>query len=154
MGETNGREMAFALPGGEAEVETSLGVFRLVKEHQPGLLFVIYRSSNTNCVTYFVDPAEPDSVQVRWHMYERAPDGSDRERLTMLERNTAYGLSQQPGADGAILLKISALKGRDILVRESKAYTEINGVPECELKVVYVMLTTNFLGIPRVDYAE
>ena len=121
-------------------METSLGVFRLVKEHQPGLLFVIYRSSNTNCVTYFVDPAEPDSVQVRWHMCLPPPTGwfsrpagtsghqmarigrwahavpgagadCGAQRLTMLERNTAYGLSQQPGADGAILVRLAGGRG-------------------------------------------
>jgi len=129
------------------------------------VLFYIERSNNSNAVIYEanvdssgkLNTANP--LKVYWILYARDP--IKEEGLTMLERNTAYGskTSPNPGkGPGHFTVSLSALPERKISVHQDEAgvlhaTTSIDGM-ERELLHIYVENTTNFMGVPKVQFID
>ncbi|CAH0474511.1 unnamed protein product [Peronospora belbahrii] len=136
----------------------------IVAKEEPNVAFIIQRSNNTNTVVYAgcksrdgnsLDPTNP--MKVFWIMYEK--DGNPREDLTMIERNTAYGITFKPSdVPGEYIVAIASLRDRDCVLRLDKhgnvmALSTINGKKGMLLRRVFVQATTSW-GIPTVDYVD
>jgi hypothetical protein len=116
---------------------------------------VVYAGTKTADGTA-LDAAKP--LAVYWIMYEKP--GDPREDLTMIERNSAYGVScaSAPDAQGRFKAQVSALRDRDFSLfvdayGNVQARTTIDGKPGMLLRRVFVQMTTSW-GIPTVDYVE
>jgi hypothetical protein len=136
----------------------------LAKEGKP-LFFSIERSSNSNQVCYYankkdgkIDPDEP--VKVEWIMWEKCAKGSMREGLTMIERNTAYGINSVKRTDsGDYLVILSAIKDFPMIIRLNQETGEVIATVEMEgkkasLLMVYVFTVKGWTGIPSVEYTD
>ena len=127
------------------------------------VLFYIERNMNTNAVVYEanvvdgkLDEAKP--VKVYWIMYNNNP--VNEEGLTMIERNSAYGMSTKPvaGKAGRHKLIVTPLKKRNIEVwmdEDGTLHCEstVDGVA-AELMSVYVESKSNWVGLPKVQFVE
>ncbi|CAH0519829.1 unnamed protein product [Peronospora belbahrii] len=136
----------------------------IVAKEEPNVAFIIQRSNNKNTVVYAgcksrdgnsLDPMNP--MKVFWIMYEK--DGNPREDLTMIERNTAYGITFKPSdVPGEYIVAIASLRDRDCVLRLDKhgnvmALSTINGKKGMLLRRVFVQATTSW-GIPTVAYVD
>ncbi|CAI5743925.1 unnamed protein product [Peronospora destructor] len=136
----------------------------MVAKEEPNVAFIIQRSNNSNTVVYAgcksadgkcLDPTNP--IKVYWIMYEK--DGNPREDLTMIERNTAYGVTSKPSdVFGEHMVVIASLRDRDCVLRLDEhgnvmALTTINGKKGMLLRRVFVQMTTSW-GIPTVNYVD
>ncbi|KAL4102081.1 hypothetical protein PRIC1_005829 [Phytophthora ramorum] len=153
-----------AQPTDESKVLPMDKNLKMVAKEEPNVAFIIQRSNNSNTVVYAgckspdgksLDAANP--IKVFWIMYEK--EGSPREDLNMIERNTAYGVTSKPSdVPGEYMAAIASLRDRDCILRLDKhgnvmALTTINGKKNMVLRRVFVQMTTSW-GIPTVDYVD
>ena len=129
-------------------------------------LIIIFSSANSNAVIYEANVGDDGKlnqekpVRCYWIMYEHNP--VDEEGLTMIERNSAYGMSTKPvvGKPGEHQLTIAPLKGKKTIIvsQDSEGVlhckTEIGGEEGAEIKSVYVKAKSSWIGLPKVDFVE
>jgi len=128
------------------------------------LLFAIERSNNTNAVVYTIrlddkkQVVEADPVSTEWIMFETKADGSMREGLNFVERNTAYGSTCSPSKTkkGHWDFTLSALKSVPMDISFD------DGVPRCmitrggaayRMQRVYLSLVSTWTG-PGVEFMD
>ncbi|RLN98860.1 hypothetical protein BBJ28_00008029 [Nothophytophthora sp. Chile5] len=135
----------------------------IAEKHDANVAFVVYRNKNKNVVVYAaklredgtLDPEHP--LDVYWIMFEQ--DGTPREELNLIERNTAYGATVKPreGHPGEFEVTLTSLKDRTIYlsVVDGKVVGRgtINGQANCTLERVFVYSTTSW-GMPKVQHIE
>ncbi|KAI9918015.1 hypothetical protein PsorP6_012500 [Peronosclerospora sorghi] len=135
----------------------------IAEQHNPNVVFVIYRNKNKNVVVYAarlledgtLDPDNP--LDVHWIMFEQ--DGTPREELNLIERTTAYGATVKPreGYPGEYEVSLTSLKDRvfylSIVDGKPVGRGTINGQEGCTLERVFVYSTTSW-GMPKVQHIE
>jgi hypothetical protein len=124
-----------------------------------GVMFLIHRSNNTNCVCYKGDVTK--GVKVLWIMFEKKAVAGEAptEGLTFAEKKTAYGFSSKPvsGRKNEWVLKMKALSDREIIVSQDEsgmwvARTRIGGAQNAILRAVHVEMKKQL--IPAVKHIE
>eukprot|EP00299_Pterocystis_sp_00344_P017966 c8989_g1_i1.p1 GENE.c8989_g1_i1~~c8989_g1_i1.p1 ORF type:complete len:171 (-),score=31.29 c8989_g1_i1:53-565(-) len=130
-----------------------------VLTQEPNAFLILQRNKNTNTVVYAVnikdgaiDPADP--IKVYWIMYAA---GGHTEGLTLLERNSAYGVTVKPAAAGHYEVVLASLKTRVLdvyLGPDGKPVTAsmVAGKPAL-LNTVFVQAKSGW-GLPTVDFVE
>mmetsp|Transcript_16783 Transcript_16783/g.33477 ORF Transcript_16783/g.33477 Transcript_16783/m.33477 type:complete len:162 (-) Transcript_16783:26-511(-) len=137
--------------------------YELAKAEEATLGFVISRSKNSNVVCYCVNRTEDGAIDeanplnIFWIMYEN--EGNPREGLNLIERNTAYGASATAVGDGRFEAHVASINDRVVVFfigedNDVWATTTINGVENMRLLRVFVNATSNWVGLPTVNYVE
>lgn len=142
-------------------VEHASLVLESARERDSRVMFCIYRSTNSNVVVYSSNRTNSNSddgaiVLPYWLMYEKS--GCPMESLTLLERKSAYGVSEERISSSRFMISIQALSDRKLLLVVDEngnacVFTGIGGQEGCELLCIYVHSKSRF-GIPKVVYVE
>lgn len=134
--------------------------------------FIIARSKNANIVVYegMVKDGKLDAdtpMDVYWldidpeyiKANRKKGKNDDRVDLGMIEKKMAYGLSASETAAGSgeFNIKLVALSERQVIIKlvdgKPKSYLMINGAL-CEVSIIYVDATDNWVGLPTVNFVE
>ena len=101
-------------------------------------------------------PPAPPPPTASATAHTRATKGGAREELTMIERNTAYGIKSEASGENTWTIKIASLSDREITVTNTdgvwKASCNIGGTTG-PLIAVHVEMKSSW-GMPKVDYVE
>ena len=155
--ETTGTESASADVGGD---EALSGSQQQLFDRYPGLLFLIGKSANANIVLYrgMTQQGQWQSPEVESEWLMLAEQGQI-EAVTTLEEK-AFGFTVSPGDDAAArALTLQAVPERaitltyDETLQRPVASTVLNG-QNVRLVRIFVQATSNFLGVPTVEYID
>lgn len=123
-------------------------------------LFYLQRSKDANTVVYQANfladqklsPQKP--VAVYWMRYA---EQGQREELSAIQWQLAYGYQHRPCAPGTYELRLNAYPKRPLHVVHNQGKTvammEINGQKAC-LQKVFVQLASSFRLVPKVAYID
>lgn len=121
----------------------------------PGLLFYVQRSANSNTVVYAARPDQPDHpVEAYWRLFNI--DGKTRP-LNFAERMLAYGISDLRRTGPAVTFHIRALPERELTLAP-----DADGRPavwtrfgDRTVRLVYVYLQVDDHGlVPSVPWLD
>ena len=99
--------------------EDSDFLYNYAKKICPHLLFIVERNQNSNIVVYsgnyrngVLDMENP--VIAEWIMFERASDGSAREKLNVMERKLAFGFKIESLNNNQFTMIVHAIPSKSL----------------------------------------